>query len=262
MEERYRSLEDFLIQNPLTIDGVLNDGGGAVFPVKGVQLRAAILIADIGGFSRRTADLSPVETLIFVNNFLSWITAESIRHFPCIIDRYVGDSVTVVFSERFGSENPILDAVKAARQIAQFDPLSFCPHMGMAYGEVVVGYTGTPTRFGCSVFGRTVTLASRCSEIRPDQNHSCSLVLPADLIGEQLFQEAFGTPEWPSQAPSIPSPWRLLGERSVPLKNIGDIEVREVIKVSHWLPTQSAEDRTRENLRSLTERGEYRPSEA
>lgn len=29
---RYRTLEDFLISNPLSVDGQLDDGWGAVFP--------------------------------------------------------------------------------------------------------------------------------------------------------------------------------------------------------------------------------------
>jgi class 3 adenylate cyclase len=253
-------LEDFLIHNPLTIDGILDDGWGEFFPVKGIELKAAVLIVDMGSFSRRTADLLPVETLIFVNNFLAWITAESIRKFPCVIDRYVGDSVMVVFSEQLGSTFPIEDALRVAKGIAQNDALAFSPHMGIAFGDVIVGYTGTPTKFSCSVFGRAITLADRCSEVIPPQVHSCSIAFPASLVSEQQFREIFGLSEKPDQALSQPSPWRLLAARSLPLKNIGNLEVREIIKVSHWYPCQSAEDRTRGNFKMLSEKGYYRPN--
>ena len=42
---KYHSLEDFLISNPLTVDGQLDDGRGAVFPVKGREIEAAILFS-------------------------------------------------------------------------------------------------------------------------------------------------------------------------------------------------------------------------
>jgi hypothetical protein len=56
---RYNSLEDFLISNPLEIDGILDDGQGALFPAKGRELDAAILFIDISNFAKRTLDLSP-----------------------------------------------------------------------------------------------------------------------------------------------------------------------------------------------------------
>jgi len=65
----YKSLEDFLISNPLSVDGVLNDGFNALFPVKGSEIEATILFTDIANFASRTSDLTSTETLIFVNNF-------------------------------------------------------------------------------------------------------------------------------------------------------------------------------------------------
>lgn len=52
----YHSLEDFLIANLLTVDGVADDGGSARYPVKGREIEAAILFADITQFSSRTVD--------------------------------------------------------------------------------------------------------------------------------------------------------------------------------------------------------------
>ena len=84
----YHSLEDYLSSRPLDVDGMLDDGWGAVFSVKGREIDAVIVFVDIGGFSGRTFDLSPTETLIFVNNFFSWITAEGLRGRPGIVDKY------------------------------------------------------------------------------------------------------------------------------------------------------------------------------
>jgi class 3 adenylate cyclase len=56
---------------------MLDDGWGAQFAVKGRELEATILFADIADFSGRTADLTPTETLAYVNNFFAWISAEA-----------------------------------------------------------------------------------------------------------------------------------------------------------------------------------------
>ena len=69
----YNSLEDFLISTTLTVDGQVNDGSGRPFPVKGREIEATVLFSDIAGFSARTLDLNPAETLAFVNHFFAWV---------------------------------------------------------------------------------------------------------------------------------------------------------------------------------------------
>jgi hypothetical protein len=103
----YNSLEDFLATNPLSVDGQVDDGGGVLFPVKGREIDATILFSDISGFSRRTLDLSPTETLIFVNNFCTWISAEALQGRPGIVDKYIGDEIMIVFSKEFGSADSL-----------------------------------------------------------------------------------------------------------------------------------------------------------
>lgn len=169
---QFHTLEDFLIANDLTVDGQLDDGWGALFPVKGREIEATVLFADISAFSARSLDLSAVETLAFVNNFFAWITAEALRGRPGVIDKYIGDEVMVVFSEEFGSQDPFLDAVEAARAMGEQDVLDFSPHIGVASGRVVVGYVGTPLKFNCSVFGAPVALAARCAGVKPDLDES------------------------------------------------------------------------------------------
>jgi len=146
LKYRFNSLEDYLQSHTLDVDGLLDDGFGAAFPVKGRLIDAAVLFADMAAFSTRSKDLSPIETLIFANNFFAWISAEALRGRPGIVDKYVGDEVMVIFAHEFGSEDPFLDAVEAARWMAERDYLGFCPHLGIAAGPVVVGYSPTPRR--------------------------------------------------------------------------------------------------------------------
>src|SRR5437016_2604485 len=98
---RYSSLEDFLIASVLSVDGQLDDGWGAAFPVRGREIDATVVFADITAFTSRTLELSPTETLILVNNFFAWISAEALRGGTGIVDKYIGDELMIVFSREF-----------------------------------------------------------------------------------------------------------------------------------------------------------------
>ena len=264
----YNSLEDFLISSYLSVDGHVNSGVfGATSPVKGREIEATILFADISGFSGRTLSLSSTETLIFANNFFSWISTQALRGSSGIVDKYIGDEIMIVFSEEFGSDNPFIEAIETARYISEFDVLGYVPHMGIASGIVTIGYVGTPIKYSCSVYGAPVTLAARCANIKqipPDVNtsYSSSIFFPAAEWKDREFNSVFsprkdrfpdGTIE------ETPHSWKKLNPRTEHLKNIGDVEILEIINGRVRFLSQSAEERAKESLRSLAEIGRYWP---
>lgn len=261
---QFRSLEDYLISRPLTVDGMLNDGWGAYFPVKGREIEATILFSDISGFSRRTRKLTSTETLIFVNNFFSWVTAEALRGSHGIVDKYIGDELMIVFSKEFGSKDPFLDALQAARWMGEHDVMDFSPHIGIASGPVTVGYVGTPIKFSCSVFGAAVALAARCGSVRPNlpKNTGCStaMVFPAAEWGNRKFDEVI--PSIRSKAPDgeiteEPHSWELLDPWQTPMKNLPDVEVRAIVNSSFRINNFTVEDRCRYALEELRKAGRY-----
>ncbi len=261
MSHKYNGLEDFLISNRLTVDETLDDGWGDQFAVKGREVEVAILFADIAGFSRRTQNLSPTETLIFVNHFFAWITAEAIKHYPCIVDKYIGDEVMVLFSKEFGSKDPFIDALHTARWIAQNDAWGYGMHIGIAAGLVAVGFVGTPVKYNCSVFGLPVNLASRCAGIKPVESCSASIVFPSELwVGYNLKEifppEKIRMPD--DQVQDQLQDWKMCEKREVPIKNMGNLEVREIIKTSSWYPSVSAEERAKESMQIIKKQGSYR----
>jgi hypothetical protein len=260
VEYGFHSLEDFLIANLLTVDGVADDGWSARYPVKGREIDAAVLFADITRFSSRTADLDPTETLAFVNHFFTWITAEALRGRPGIVDKYIGDEIMVVFSEEFGSADPFADAVKTARWMAQNDVYAFLPHIGIATGRVIVGYVGTPVKYNCSVFGGPVALAARCAGAIPDDDgpYSSCMTFPAAAWGERRFTDLFPRQRIKEPDGSIAEEdhaWELLPSRAANFKNLGEWDVRQVINRAGWAPRQSAEERAREITRLFAEKG-------
>jgi class 3 adenylate cyclase len=246
---RYASLEDFLISHRLTVDETFDDVWGASFPVKGIELDASILFADISGFSRRTAEMSPVETLIFVNNFFAWISAEAIKDQPCIVDKYIGDEVMLLFAKEFGCDDPFESALRTARGIADRDALSFCPHIGIASGRVIAGYVGTPLKYSASLFGAPVALAARCASIKPEEKFISSYItFPASEWGNRDLASVFPPRKYEHPEKGVieqPHAWTMKEPRNVPIKNMGEIEVHQIVNQAMWFPQQSAEDRAR-----------------
>ena len=244
----------------LTVDAQVPDGWDAVYPVKGREIEATVLFADITGFSARTESLDPTETLTFVNHFFTWIAAEALRGRPGIVDKYIGDEVMIVFSKEFGSEDPFVDAVQAARWIGQNDAFAFMPHVGIASGEVIVGYVGTPLKYNCSVFGAPVALAARCAEISPqcDARYTSSITFPDAEWGDRDFDEVF-----PAQKIRDPDgstfekahAWSLLEPRTACMKNLGSVEVQHIVNKAFWAPSQTAEDRAREAVAEMARAG-------
>ena len=261
---RYNSLEDFLTSNPLEVDGLLNDGSGALFPVKGREVEAAILFIDISGFSHRTLELTSTETLIFVQNFFAWVTTEGLRDQPGIVDKYIGDEMMVVFAREFGSADPFKDAIRCACKMTENDSLSYCPHIGVAAGTVTVGYVGTPLRYNCSVFGKPVALAARCASIKSVEQTKGCVICPADNWDSRTIAETVCARRTQLEDGSIREekrPWILQPVRLENIKNMPDLEVRELTYQITHVPSMSAEKRAQENLEQLRggKVGRYKP---
>lgn len=258
LDRQFHSLEDFLASTMSHIDGVLDDGGGAGFPVKGREIEATVLFADITAFSTRTLGLTPAATLIYVQNFFAWITEEALKGRPGIVDKYIGDEVMVVFSEEFGSEDPFTDAVQGAAAMSRHDVLAYEPHVGIASGPVIIGYAGTAFRYNVSVFGAPVALAARCAAVKPaDANTfvSSTIVMAAADWGDRELAEVVPPVGNEAQFPRF----ELREARDVKMKGLGSVAVREIHNTGMWRPTTSAEDRAVEGLKVLQNGNRYWP---
>jgi len=140
--------------------------------------------------------------------------------------------------------------------MAENDVWSFRPHVGIASGRVIIAYAGTPLKYNCSVFGAPVALASRCAGVKPktDEPYSTAVVFPATEWSERNIDHVLPTVD------SHPQAWELLQPESEPLKNIGDVEVRSIVRRGAWIPSTIAEDQVKRVLVQIKERGRYWPS--
>ena len=264
----YHSLEDFLIASELTVDGQLDDGWGAAFPVKGREIEATVLFADISAFSARSLDLSPVETLAFVNNFFAWITAEALHGRPGIVDKYIGDEVMVVFARELARR--IRSWMPSRRPVRWASMTRWTSRRTSASRPaVVVGYVGTPVKFNCSVFGAPVALAARCAAVKPNLDESSifstTITLPdGEWVGRD-FAAVFPPRRWRDPDGTIaeqPHSWSLLDARDVEMKNLPDTRVRQIVNRSfRIIQGWSAESRVQDGVEHLHERGRYWPAD-
>ena len=148
--------------------------------------------------------------------------------------------------------------------MADNDALAYCPHMGLASGNVIVGYVGTPLKYNCSVFGSPVTLAARCAAVGPDLDDdtvaSAGIAFPAIEWKGRELNELFSPrrhqmPDGSEREERLE--WELQPPRYVEMKNIGSTEIREIVRRGIYLPSQTAEDRAREGLAFLKKHNRY-----
>jgi Adenylate and Guanylate cyclase catalytic domain len=259
----YHSLEDFLVHNELTVDAQLDDRWGAKYAVKGREIEATVLFADITGFSKRTSELTPVESLMFANLFFTWVSAEGLQSSRGIVDKYIGDEMMVVFSKEFGSVDPFTDAVQTARRMCEHDLFNFLPHIGIASGQVVVGYVGTAKKYNCSVYGRPVVIAARCAqEKRPRERATGSMMFPSVDWCDRSFETVFSPPKRPlpnGVYELAQQNWEMQPARRIEPKNIPPLEIIEVINTLSYLSNFTAEQDTRDVLQQLREDNRYWP---
>lgn len=269
--DHYNSLDDFLISTLATVDGQATVGSGLSYPVKGREIEATILFADISGYSARTWEMNPVETLAFVNHFFAWMTGMALRGTYGIIDKYIGDEMMIVFSKEFGSEDPFAEAIQVARLMGENDSFAFVPHIGIASGSVIVGYAGTQAMYNCSVFGAPVALAARCAGVKPDVPEtadsglpafSCVITSPDAQWGEHDFEIYFAPRthlDMEGETREMAQVWEPLPARAFKPKNIRELKIRQVIERGFHISDSTPEDSAREIVEDLRRANRYWP---
>jgi len=193
---KYNSLENFLKSNELSIDKNYIDDWGTSALMRGREIEATILFTDISSFTKRTKKLNPTETLMFVNMFFNMFLSQQLINGFGIVDKYIGDEIMIIFSEKFGSSDPLADALNIAKLFTDNDVYNFCSHSGIAKGNVIIGFVGSSIRYDCSAFGHPVNNASICKGERSKKKdstkkHYSSIVLPYEIWDETYFDKIF-----------------------------------------------------------------------
>lgn len=153
---------------------------------RGQQLEAAVLFADLRGFTGASERVEPARLIAWINDYFSAMSAEIVAE-QGMVDKLMGDGVLAVF----GAPRPLPDAVghalRAARRMqAALDRLErdtpLLPGLrlgmgvGIHHGLCVAGTVGAARRT-YTVFGDVVNTASRIEGLT--RQLPCSILLSA-----------------------------------------------------------------------------------
>lgn len=257
----YNTIADFLLSQPLTVDVEINDETVGSFPLKCIEFDASILHVGMHDFAKLTLELSPAEILIYLNMFLVWMRDSLANQHFCVVERFLDSSIVLLFSEKFGSEEPFFDALRAARWMGEHDELLFRPEMGIASGRVAAGFAGTPKEFTGSVFGRPLLLAAACSRMKPAGEMASSITFPDSEWQGRSFEELFPPLEFEHPERGHvrqPSTWKLGEKRSVDFPSLGKMDLRDVANFVHWAPKISAKGKARDWFAMIRAKGFYK----
>lgn len=165
------------------IDGTIHRG--EVTPV-----RAAILVADLRGFTHLSTQLPPADTADVINAYYDVVVPQVTERGGEVL-KFIGDAVLAVFpAHDMGDEPAVLAALEAARAALDTkvepyarDGRKFAIKFGIAihFGEAVYGNVGSGDRLDFTVIGRDVNIAARIAAL-------CSRLGRDYLVSDQVAQ--------------------------------------------------------------------------
>lgn len=138
------------------------------------EVRAAIMVSDLRGFTHLSTQLPPEATANVINAYYD-IVVPPIEERGGEVLKFIGDAVLAIFPAReLGDEGAVLAALDAARAALDTPvaPFELNGHkidieFGIAvhFGEAVYGNVGTGDRLDFTVIGRDVNVAARVASL-------------------------------------------------------------------------------------------------
>ncbi|MDC0659073.1 adenylate/guanylate cyclase domain-containing protein [Leisingera sp. SS27] len=161
-------------------------GGGLEALQEGRQQKMAILFIDIRGFTSWCEGREPQEVSRLITEFRTRVEDVAART-GGLIDKYIGDAAMVLFEGERAAARALECAEGLAAQMndwrrarEQAGDTGLGVGVGVHWGEVFSGVTGTQNRLEYSVFGDTVNTAARLEQLTKMQG--MQVVASADLL--------------------------------------------------------------------------------
>lgn len=168
-------------------------GGGLAAMQEGHQQKMAVLFIDIRGFTSWCEGREPQEVSRLITEFRGRVERVAARS-GGLIDKYIGDAAMILFDgERAAAraldcaEGLLLEMKEWRRSRAQSGETALGVGIGVHWGEVFSGVTGTPERLEYSVFGDTVNTAARLEQLTKAQGMAL-------IVSDELLKEAGAEP--------------------------------------------------------------------
>lgn len=161
-------------------------GGGLEALQEGRQQKMAVLFIDIRGFTSWCEGRAPQEVSRLITDFRSRVEAVAGQS-GGLIDKYIGDAAMILFEGETAATRALSCAEGLRNAMAQWrqsreaaGEVALGVGIGVHWGEVFSGVTGTPSRLEYSVFGDTVNTASRLEQLT--KAHGMTLIVSATLL--------------------------------------------------------------------------------
>ncbi|MBN2309729.1 MAG: GAF domain-containing protein [Candidatus Hydrogenedentes bacterium] len=185
VEKKRANLGRFL--SPAIVDEIMKED--KALELGGRKRIVTAMFCDIRGFTPIAERVSPDGLVAMLNEHFTAMT-EIIFRFEGTLDKYIGDEIMAVFGSPLANPDDAVRCVRAAlaiqaknaelnRKRAQEKRPTFELGIGIATGEVIAGYIGSPDRMEFTVVGDRVNTARRL----------CSVAEPGQIITGQLTYE-------------------------------------------------------------------------
>ncbi len=150
------------------------------------RVHATILFADIRNFTTISEEHSPEEVVGMLNDYFT-IMIRVIKSYGGRIDKLIGDAIQAVFYQE-ENQNSVIPAVKAAlemqSQMKKFNKLRAEQNkfvidngVGLSYGQVVTGVTGSKTgQIDSAILGRPIKIAQQIEALTKNCEESNILI--------------------------------------------------------------------------------------
>jgi adenylate cyclase len=179
--------------SPAIVDEILNEDMGVT---EGRTQKAAVLFADIVGFTRLSEKLPPADVMTLLREFHGRMGAAIFDH-KGTIDKYIGDEVMATFGTPIAGPDDAANAIACARTMrgaladwnrdrAETGAPPVDVGIGVDFGDVVIGNMGDERRLEFAVIGDTVNVASRLQSLTRESE--AAVLVSGDVV------EAAGTP--------------------------------------------------------------------
>ncbi len=179
--------------SPAIVDEILNEDMGVT---EGRTQKAAVLFADIVGFTRLSEKLPPADVMTLLREFHGRMGAAIFDH-KGTIDKYIGDEVMATFGTPITGPDDAANAIACARTMrgaladwnrdrAETGAPPVDVGIGVDFGDVVIGNMGDERRLEFAVIGDTVNVASRLQSLTRERD--AAVLVSGDVV------EAAGTP--------------------------------------------------------------------
>lgn len=140
--------------------------GGDVFGVDSERRWVTVLFVDLKGYTSYSEQHTPEQVVALLNRFFRVVVAVVSREGGWV-NKFEGDAAMCLFGAPQHDPDHAVRALRSAmalpRELGRLDDV-LPAGIGVASGEVLAGFIGTPERFEYTVIGDVVNLASRLCE--------------------------------------------------------------------------------------------------